>query len=200
MSNQAIIDFIKQQQGTDIPSLQQKFGLTYKQARDIIRKLVSERCLAFTNGVRYVCVGKFVEKPAPLRVEPTTSSSSPPENRDEAMSQFLHTLEARRTERIRREQQRKVEEGAENFRRKQQRAATDDSAEECALIWLRDKLSENAELSLFDAKFMSGQEYVLARRESDKDTIDAKEIVFNYFKECSDFSFTLLKMRAIGGF
>lgn len=53
MDRQEIIDDIKRNGGTEIASLQYKFGLSYRQAKALIDELLAENTLEFASGLRY---------------------------------------------------------------------------------------------------------------------------------------------------
>lgn len=54
MNKQSIILYIRMQGGTEIPALQQQFGLSYRVAKDLVDELVKEDKLSFQHGVHYV--------------------------------------------------------------------------------------------------------------------------------------------------
>lgn len=189
MDKQVIFDFIKQNGGAEVPSLQLQFDLSYKQARDIVSELVSSKCLEYYKGVTYVCVGKFVENAPPPRADfKRPNSVKSREELDESMESFLRKAEERRRKRVQ-----------QIFQRQQQQQAKmdDEKLENEALVWLKEKMKDNSELKLIEAQLQLEKELNVARESNDQEAIEAKERIFKYFKECSEFSFALLKLHAI---
>lgn len=66
-----ILNYIEHNKYIEVPILQDKFNLSYKEARNIIDELIANNTLAFDSGVKYSYVGK------------STSSSDNIENRVE---------------------------------------------------------------------------------------------------------------------
>lgn len=56
-----ILNYIKQNNGIEVPALQDKFNLSYIQSKEIIDGLVSNGTLIFESGVKYVCANKSVD-------------------------------------------------------------------------------------------------------------------------------------------
>lgn len=192
MDKQVIFDFIKQNGGAEVPALQLQFNLSYKQARDIVSELVSSKRLEYYKGVTYVCVGKFAENaPTACADSQQTSRIKSREELDESMQEFLRKAEERRRKRVQQifqQQQRQQQ---------QQQKAADENLEKEAVAWLKDKMNDNGDFKLIDAKTKSEEELIDAKRGDNQEVIRTKERICNYFKECSEFTFALLKLHAI---
>ncbi len=56
-----VIKYCKDSKGVTIPGLQVKYGLTYKETKSIVDKLITEGELAYDGGIKYNYVGNFGE-------------------------------------------------------------------------------------------------------------------------------------------
>lgn len=56
MDKNSVLDFIKLTGSTEVTLIQQKFGLTYPEAKAIIDELVADNILKYESGIRYVLV------------------------------------------------------------------------------------------------------------------------------------------------
>ncbi|MDE7452875.1 MAG: hypothetical protein K2N22_00520 [Clostridia bacterium] len=63
MNKTEIINFIKRSGYAEAAELQQRFGISYKEAREIIDQLAGDGTLVYESGVKYVCDKKL---PSPL--------------------------------------------------------------------------------------------------------------------------------------
>ncbi len=61
MNREEIIEYIRRNNGARIPELQSEFGVTYKEAKDIVDGLVADRRLVYESGVKYNYVKSTVE-------------------------------------------------------------------------------------------------------------------------------------------
>lgn len=55
MKTEDIISYIRRNNGAETAALQRELGITYKQARAAIDRLVAEGELLYDGGVRYIC-------------------------------------------------------------------------------------------------------------------------------------------------
>ncbi len=53
-----ILDYIKQNHGAEIPALQKKFGITYREMRKIVDELIANGTLVYESGVKFNYVDK----------------------------------------------------------------------------------------------------------------------------------------------
>lgn len=188
MDKQVIFDFIKQNGGAEIPSLQLQFNLSYKQARDIVSELVSSHCLAYDTGVNFVCVGKFAEKATPAPADGKQAEEVKSGNGcDESMEEFLRKAEERRRKRVEKIFQ----------QQQQQKKTATENIEKEVVAWLKEKMRNNDNFELLDAKNKAEEELINAKRSDDQEAIQAQERICNYFKNCSVFNYEILKLHAI---
>lgn len=59
MEREKIIQDIKHRKGTDIPSLQREYGISYAEAKSIVDEMVKNSDLAYMGGISYKFVGQL---------------------------------------------------------------------------------------------------------------------------------------------
>ena len=108
MNKQIIIEYIRQNGGIEIPALQQKFNLSFKEARDIVAEQVAANNLRYDKGLWFASTIKAESVRAPrvpfdeaglIRKGASPESIS---ERNKRMDKYLHELRDIRMERIRR--------------------------------------------------------------------------------------------------
>ncbi len=93
-----ILSFIKQNKCIEVPALQYKYKLSYKETKAIIDELTANGTIVFDSGVRYICAKKFAD------TAEVNGAGVEPKNADaeEQQREDINYLEARRQEILRR--------------------------------------------------------------------------------------------------
>lgn len=172
MDKKAITGFIEQSGFAEIPLLQRRFNLSYKEAKSFVDWLVESRILKYDNGVRYSYVaakGNNGEKKDFFDAE---ACEAP----DKFASKLLVEQCKKICERIRAEK-------------------TDNGADEDVLKWLSAKLEQYGDFDLYDALTKAEDELLLAKCECSDYEIEVCTRVWEFFKDCSESEFEKLKKR-----
>ncbi len=106
MNKEEIIDYIKQNNGVEIPTLQKKFGITYKEARSVVDELLEKGELVYVEGVRY----EYAERKPGLEPDDEDEDDKE-EDFEELMAKRRADLEARKQELIKKMQEGMKEDG-----------------------------------------------------------------------------------------
>lgn len=93
MNSDEIISYIKQNKGAEIAMLQQKFDITFKDAKSIIDELLSAGELVYTEGIRYDYIER---KPNPEQHNGDDSSEKHEDSEEDFFAKRRSYLEARR--------------------------------------------------------------------------------------------------------
>lgn len=171
MDKKAITGFIEQSGFAEIPLLQQKFNLSYKEAKSFVDGLIESRILKYDNGVRYSYVGAKDNNCGKKDVFDAETCKAP----DKFVSRLLVEQCKKICERIRSE--------AYN------------GADEDVIKWLSAKLEQNGDFDLYDALVKAEDELLLAKCECSDYEIEACTRVWEFFKACSESEFEKLKKR-----
>lgn len=171
MDKQVIYDYIEQNGGTAVPSLQRQFNLTYRQARDIIEELTRSNFLKYADGIWFE---------SPLKKEAVHQSDkareancADSETDTKQLKDYIRDLRAKRIEDI-----------CRNWG-----VVTDPDVND----WLTKVIIVDRSITLKQALKQARSELARAEKNNAKDAVAIYTEVTRYLNECDEATFEKIK-------
>lgn len=173
MNKQQIIDYIEQNGGTEIPSLQIKFKLSYRQARGIVNEMTNDKRLKEAEGLWF----------ASTTVRPVYNCFEPTPQADRTES------DSARMERLRGEaRQKRMEELVRTIIGEPEEEVQD---------WLNKAITADANLTLPQALSQARSELYRAQKTGNASIFSTYDSVVRFLASCSEETYDRLKKRVL---